>query len=346
MLFRKNTQNNKIKDEATQWLIFLQSPQLTAEKEAAFFKWLEASPKHQAAYVLSEQMWERGEVLNRIPVPHTIHPAPIFTWLKFAWFNHSRWSYAALACLICLTLSLSYKTFTTNHSFKVKNYHTRLGEQHELQLSDNSRVILNTNSAIKVDYSGKNRTVYLKQGEAFFNVTPDSSRPFEVITPQGSVQVLGTQFTVHAFAKKSLVTVLEGAVALDTKRDDATKFTTDLTLVANQQFLIDGKDKKRQAKTVDATSIMSWRNKQLIYKGDSLASVIDDINRYFPQQIHLGDPTLANKEVVAVIQLDKFESVLATLEQSLLLTSEPRQKTHSTTLKSNKTSYDLFQIKK
>src|SRR5687768_1245554 len=59
-----------------------------------------------------------------------------------------------------------------------QHHMTAIGEQATIVLPDNSEIILNTNTEIEVSFSDSARNIFLKQGEGFFTVTKDPSRPF------------------------------------------------------------------------------------------------------------------------------------------------------------------------
>ncbi|WP_134090197.1 FecR family protein [Olivibacter sp. XZL3] len=94
------------------------------------------------------------------------------------------------------------------------------GEQRSCKLPDGSTVTLNANSALDVrkEYGREQRTVFL-QGEAFFDVKPQTQSPFFVRTDDLLVQVLGTSFNVKAYnhRQKVEVAVSTGKVQISDK---------------------------------------------------------------------------------------------------------------------------------
>ncbi len=91
------------------------------------------------------------------------------------------------------------------------------GKLKKVQLPDSSMVWLNAGSTLRFasPFGKENRRiVMLEQGEAFFEVTPDPSRPFVVRSGDLSTRVLGTSFNVKAYAEldEMMVSVLTGKV--------------------------------------------------------------------------------------------------------------------------------------
>ncbi|MFK8008511.1 MAG: FecR family protein [Saprospiraceae bacterium] len=88
-------------------------------------------------------------------------------------------------------------------------------EVQKLQLADGSKVWLNVGSTLSypAEFSATERPIKLN-GEAFFEVSKDQNRPFQVITNRTTVTVLGTEFNVRDIAveKTFEVAVQEGKV--------------------------------------------------------------------------------------------------------------------------------------
>jgi transmembrane sensor len=93
-------------------------------------------------------------------------------------------------------------------------YATALGEQRSLQFEDGSTVELNSRSKIRVKYSKAERDVELIEGQALFHVAHDVRRPFIVAVGATRVRAVGTQFDVYKRSNGTVVTVVEGRVAV------------------------------------------------------------------------------------------------------------------------------------
>jgi transmembrane sensor len=98
--------------------------------------------------------------------------------------------------------------------FSAPTYATALGEQRSIQFADGSTVELNSRSKIRVKYSKQERDVELLEGQALFHVAPDMSRPFILSAGATRVRTVGTQFDVYKKSNVTVVTVVEGRVAV------------------------------------------------------------------------------------------------------------------------------------
>lgn len=297
-----------IQQEALEWLARLNTPDLSAEQEQAFLSWLAQSPVHQAAYIAAEQLWQRSDVLARVPVRSRTY------WQRVAL------PVLATACL--LVIAIFVVPFERNHAETL--YETAIGEQKTIQLEDGTRLELNTASKVKVRFTRKQRLVYLDQGEVFFDVATDKSRPFDVRTSVGQVRVVGTRFVVREMPGDALVSVQEGVVALGNVPDAETGFVASGLVNANQRQAISAAIHGEEPQPLDGATL-AWRKRQLVFNGQPLALVIADLQRYFPVVIEIADVQIANMQVTAVIRLQDLDSTLTTLTEALGLQAEFNQ---------------------
>lgn len=97
-------------------------------------------------------------------------------------------------------------------------YTTDTGEQRSLALADGSTVELNSRSRIKVQYTEHERRIDLLEGQALFHVAKNKARPFIVQTGNTRVRAVGTAFDVYKASSGTVVTVVEGRVAVHTSQ--------------------------------------------------------------------------------------------------------------------------------
>ena len=202
-------------------------------------------------------------------------------------------------------------------------YATAVGEQRSLALSDGSTVQLNSLSKIRIRYGKHDRTVDLLQGQALFHVAKDTARPFIVDVGQTRVRAVGTQFDVYRKTDGTIVTVVEGRVAIlkeghpSGPKHEGKRGLRDLapgTEVADfaQQegegaiFLTAGEQitvsPKRARKTVhpNVAGATSWTQRQLVFDSASLADVAEEFNRYNERKLVIDPSALETLHVSGV----------------------------------------------
>lgn len=155
---------------------------------------------------------------------------------------------------------------------------TPRGGQYQVDLADGSRVWLNAASSLlfPVDFSGHERVVEL-DGEAYFEVAPDNSRPFMVKAGQTTVQVLGTHFNISAYSDETLqkTTLLEGKIKV-------LAGNTGYQLQPGQQVVFDknsaGSKLVQQANTEEA---VAWKNGYFQFSGADATVLLREISRWY-----------------------------------------------------------------
>ncbi|THU39619.1 DUF4974 domain-containing protein [Niastella caeni] len=115
---------------------------------------------------------------------------------------------------------VSYANTSGNNSQPAVVYNkvsTARGNQYQLVLADGSKVWLNSASSLRfpTSFTGNRREVEL-DGEGYFEIAKDASKPFHVKTKTQDIEVLGTHFNVNAYSDEDATktTLLEGSIKM------------------------------------------------------------------------------------------------------------------------------------
>ncbi|WP_427874762.1 FecR family protein [Flavobacterium sp. MMS24-S5] len=192
---------------------------------------------------------------------------------------------------------------------------TPTGGQYNIVLADGTKVFLNAVSSIKypTQFNGDQRIVEL-EGEAYFEVAKNKSKPFLVKSANQTIEVLGTHFNVHAYNNESVVktTLLEGSVAVSSKNQKA-------ILKPGQQSNISESSSKIAVKEVDTEAAIAWKNGRFKFDNADLKSVMKQLERWYGIKVeYRGDVsdvrfnggTFRNKnlsEVLKVLELSNIK---------------------------------------
>jgi transmembrane sensor len=226
-------------------------------------------------------------------------------------------------------------------------YLTNLGEHSEHTLDDGSVLWLNSNSQVEVNYSSSKRKISLLKGEAHFDVVPDAERPFEVYAGNRMVKAVGTAFSVYRLDDRIEVMVTEGKVDLAIMQDtlilspESHLVNTDK---AKQQKL-DSADVVNEPKVREVlTSLtagqsvsiplvsdkivepiinhergelarkLSWLEGRLVFAGESLDEVVQEVSRHTPIKIEVADPQLKSLRIGGQFQAGETDALFDVLE--------------------------------
>lgn len=269
-----------------------------------FNTWLLADPLHRRAYDEMSAIWQL------LAHPELSEDTPITknTSIKSV---KSRW-YGAVASL-ALFVIVAGIGWQQNWPLRLQSdYYSYVGEQTVVTLDDNSEVILNSNSAINVNFSEQLREVTLLKGEARFNIAKNSRRPFVVNTAQGQVTVTGTQFNVSLNNKEAIVSLLEGSVKLLSNTVSGQR----KNLSVNQQAKLTAQGISA-VNEFDAQAVTAWQRGQIVFYSASLSEVVAKLNRYRKGKIIISDHSLNQLQVSGVFSTNAPDAALEMIIQTL-----------------------------
>ncbi|MBC3304764.1 FecR family protein [Pseudomonas sp. SWRI18] len=298
---------------ALAWLSRLHDQPSSAD-QATFSHWLRADPAHVEAYSRAQVLWELSEVPARTLADE--EALALQGYLKA--MNTSkrsrtlRWS-GALAMAACLMLMIAtgagWQPSRWVDDFGA-DYVTAPGEVKTVTLADNSRVTLDADSAIAVNFSQGERHIQLRRGAGFFSVA-HTGEPFVVEAGSGEARVLGTQFEVRLQPAGAQVTVLSGRVGVAPSRQGQQQILT----AGQQVAYADGVADPLHA--VDSEARLAWRDGWLNYYKAPLADVLKDLERYYPGRILLLNGELGARRVSGSFPSKDPQAVLNALQAVL-----------------------------
>ena len=215
-------------------------------------------------------------------------PSPTIVRFRKIW-------YAAAAALLLGLLIPAARLFVKPKTEQVAIQYiieaTQRGEIKTIVLPDQTKVTLNVESRLKYpDVFAGERSVEL-QGEAIFEVTPDSERPFTVATADMNVRVLGTVFDVKAYPDDELlmVSVASGKVEVGLRgemgKTGKTGGNSYILLGKNHQVKIDKTTGKSEKLIIDAEEYLSWTDGTLLFHRTTVRDAVNMLNRYYTQLI-------------------------------------------------------------
>lgn len=324
----RTTTDQRIAEQAAQWLLDLEDGEIDKVQFAA---WLQASPRHIEEFLLVSAVWRAADGLDRehhIDIDQLIAQArdnvrrldeesiprrrahDVGQRMGSALRSRVAASIAVLA-LICATwIGLQDASV---------RYATDTGEQRIVKLPDGSIVTLNTRSQIKVRIDDEQRIVELSQGEALFDVAHDAQRPFRVFAGPAVARAVGTQFNVYRKEDGTTIGVVEGIVEVtsrggldDSRAEGATPPAQQLAVGEQASFSSQGAVERAN---VAIDRIVAWRERRLIFRGESLASIAAEFNRYNETQLRVDGPATRARLISGVFDADNPSGLVAFLER-------------------------------
>ncbi|MEM1196337.1 MAG: FecR domain-containing protein [Pseudomonadota bacterium] len=323
---------NTIQANAHMWRARV-SDGLDTEEQRAFDAWLDADPEHFDAYTEAESFWGRvGQpdvqtaLANAFPAPAAAPPKTAAS-IRADLTQENRVSDAlsgwvarvfgllitAAACLAVFFALGGPQFLQSSDPPRVQIFATKLGETRTIALSDRTRITLGASSRMELELTDQQRRVRLIEGEGYFDVARNRSRPFVVTTDVGRVEVTGTQFDVRLHPLAMDVGVGEGRVNVTTTNASAAGASSaDLKAGEGVRVTLDGG--VSPIFEVFPAEFAAWRKGRLIYVRAPLSQVIEDINRYSSAPVRLGDG-VEDIEFSGTFDADNIEGLLKSIQE-------------------------------
>jgi len=190
------------------------------------------------------------------------------------------------------------------------------GKHSRIMLPDSSVIHLGAGSKIRYEksFSARKREIYL-DGEAFFEVTHNQTRPFIVKSGKVSTVVLGTSFNVKAFAAKNKVsvTVSSGKVGVMGAIDGKTRLIS--YLLPDEQLIIDTKTGESDKSTINADAASGWRDNNFVYYNTSLKDIASSLQRHYGVEFDFATAELSHIKLTAKFNNLSLQEVTDNLSQ-------------------------------
>ncbi len=276
--------------------------------------WMEANPDKTEEIKLARELVHglqfpekkpapelKQEILNRIlagsrnvsdskkPVPERI-VGSVSIWERFNQFQR-----VAAIIIFTLALSLLYSGLRVEEpqtpayvAVNMLSKSAAYGEKLNFRLPDGTTVWLNSGSKIEYPESFDS-TVRMVQlfGEAFFDVKPNVSQPFQVVSENLTTTALGTSFNINSNDREDLqIALVTGKVSIE-------------NTLTEEKFLLDPGQKLEYRREANSGSIgifsegevLAWKNGTLVFHNASFAKVTHELERWYGVDIKVaGNP--------------------------------------------------------
>ena len=314
--------------QASEWLVLLDSGDATADDRKRFEEWLRESPVHRAEFAELKETWGRLTTMGeRVRAGDYVEADPDGLLERLEGIGREkrrpRTAAWAVAAAVVVAAVLGALLILPDPAEPPVPYTTGVGEHQTVSLPDGSTVDLNTSTELLVEYTDRQRQIAMLQGEAFFDVAGNESRPFVVVAGHGAIRAVGTGFAVRLKSQDLVsVTVTEGIVEVthaEISPPGASQAAEPPpTLRAGQRAEYDRQDTRIEAVAEgEVERAQAWRRGLLIFENSSLAEVIDEVHRYTETRLILADPELGELRLGGTFRAGRVEALLEVLEKGL-----------------------------
>lgn len=151
------------------------------------------------------------------------------------------------------------------------------GGEYHCTLPDGTQVWLNAESQLRFPetFSTDERRVALS-GEAFFDVSHETGRPFIVDTERGNITVYGTRFCLTAYTGNPLAAVLvNGSIGFRTPTGEEVK------LRPSDRLTYDDATGSMSVRQVDTSLYTAWLGHRFAFRDNTLEDIMTSLARWY-----------------------------------------------------------------
>ena len=267
-------------DEARDWLVLLTSGRATVADAKALQAWRAQSPAHAQAFEQARALWQDlAPALEHVSQPRSFG--------RRAFLGGA---IAATAAVVMVRVGVP-----GGFAGLTADYRTEVGEQRQVLLSEGVSLELNTQTRI----SRVGQGIELLEGEV--EVLAHVAQPLKVQAGEGWVSAAQARFNVRNTDHNVCVTCIEGSLSVDVAGNRVS--------LGRGRQLTYGIDGVSEVTTVDTQAVVAWRDQVLVFNNATLATVVDEINRYRPGMLLLLNKELGQRRVQARFSLQQLAGV-------------------------------------
>jgi len=325
--------NDSVRDENTQWI------NANPENKEFFDRlrqvWAEQEDFTSLLKENREKDWKKVSSVfkDQNPIPSKGKTIRLYSrwWQRIA---------AVFLLFICTTVGYFIGRENTQQAFLPGSvaYHeivVPIGEKSEMTLSDGSRIWINAGSKVRFpnQFNDKSRDIWL-DGEAYFEVASDKTKPFLVHTSDIDVRVYGTKFNLKAYADEDIIeaTLVEGLVSLET-RNLLNNTKEEVFLKPNHKAIylkkrtksleseiiheISSPLKPRKiviSNPIKVESSISWREGKLEFFEESFENIAVKLERRFGVEIRIEHDQIKKIKYTGVLKNISIEQALKAIQ--------------------------------
>jgi transmembrane sensor len=264
----------ELRDEAQRWVARLVGGDIGAAELDDLEAWLAQDPRHALAFSRERALWQDlhalADVLEDTSSGATPMPGNVVSLRATVSSRRRLTRFAPLAVAASLAAIVMAPSLILDLR---ADHRTGVGEVRSLELADGTEVMLDSDSAISVDFDKDRRFVHLLAGRAWFRVKHEG-RPFAVEAMRGVTRDIGTAFEVAREDDLVEVGVTEGRVAV--RAPDGTEGSP-MRVGERVGYAASG---LVALPSRPASRLAAWRSGELLFEQEPVDAAIREVARY------------------------------------------------------------------
>lgn len=291
--------SDALAEEALRWVVRLHSGTAGVTERQAYAAWRAENILHERAALEAEALWADMSGLhvdrrNGLIAPG--HPSKGISRRGLLGGALCLGAFGATSGMLWSNGTLLRLT---------ADYTSDTARARSITLADGSKISLNARSAIDIAFTAGQRRVLLLEGQAYFEVAPDTARPFEVVIDNVSVTALGTAFDIARDlpGKGTEVAVTQHAVRVKAISNRSGIYGQPIDVAEGESIVIDPAGMFGTVQKQSRDVVAAWRDGVYVAEAKPLREVVHALSAWYPGMILISDGALKSLEVNAVLDL-------------------------------------------
>lgn len=292
-IFSGNAGATDVEARAAEWLERRDSASWSVADQDAFDAWMAESPAHVVAYWRLEGAWTSADRLAVLRAPELEWQMPARR--KFQWP-----AVMGIAAAFVMVAAIGAAAISYMSRPRDRIYSTDVGGRELVTFADGTQIELNTDTTLRARMTTASRTIWLDQGEAYFQVKHDAAHPFVVYAGNHRITDLGTKFFVRRGPQRLEVALLQGRVrvgAADAQAPGRLLEPGDEAVATANSFSVTRQSRQR------LSDQLGWRDGVLTFRYTALADAVKELNRYNTRKLVIADPAVGQLKIYGTFQL-------------------------------------------
>jgi transmembrane sensor len=190
---------------------------------------------------------------------------------------------------------------------------TGKGEKATLSLSDGSVIQMNAESRlIYPNYFGADSRELEFEGEGYFKISPDKSRPFRVKCNNTITEVTGTEFNIRSRDNHISVTVVEGSV-----KTFSSQSSEGVAVVKGEMVTLKSTGTFSRPVRVDTKHFLAWRENKISFSRTPLTQVAAELERCYSNIDIVVADSVKKKTITGMFDTNSLDEILSVFSLTL-----------------------------
>lgn len=213
------------------------------------------------------------------------------------------WMKYAAVFIIALVLGISAHSLLSRNKSGMLVQHTEYssekGSVSTIRLDDGSAIWLSSGTNLILDKNKNGEITARLDGEAYFDLTPNSNRKFIVDFGQFKIRDIGTQFNIRAYQTEQTISTALVEGKIDMMNNSGKSF---LTVNPGELVRYNKTTNEITVNQQDPSIVTAWKEGKFVFIDKTLADICSELENWYNIEIQIDDKKLAETRYTSVVK--------------------------------------------